>query len=59
MKRSTKTKAAGTLHLVVGKVKEQVGKIIEEPALEAEGKDEKGVGHLQQKVGQVEKLLGK
>jgi uncharacterized protein YjbJ (UPF0337 family) len=58
MKRSTKTKAAGNLHIVVGKVKEQVGKIIEEPALEAEGKDETGAGRLQQKVGQVENLLG-
>jgi uncharacterized protein YjbJ (UPF0337 family) len=29
-----------------------------DPKLEAEGKDEKHVGQLQQKIGQVEKLLG-
>jgi uncharacterized protein YjbJ (UPF0337 family) len=35
-----------------------VGKVIQDPALQAEGKDEQDAGHLEQKVGQVEKLLG-
>jgi uncharacterized protein YjbJ (UPF0337 family) len=58
VKPSTTNKAKGNLHLVTGKVKEQVGKVIKDPTLEAEGKDEKDAGHLEQKVGQVEKLLG-
>ncbi len=58
MKPSTKDQAEGTLHEVKGKVKEQAGKLILDPKLEAEGKDEKRSGQLQQKIGQVEKLLG-
>jgi uncharacterized protein YjbJ (UPF0337 family) len=58
MKPSTKDQAEGALHEVKGKLKEQTGKLILDPALEAEGKDEKHAGQLQQKIGQVEKLLG-
>ena len=58
MKPSTKDQAEGALHEVKGKLKEQAGKLILDPKLEAEGKDEKQVGQLQQKIGQVEKLLG-
>jgi len=58
VKPSTTSKAKGKLHLVTGKIKEQVGKAIQDPTLEAEGKDEQDTGHLQQNVGQVEKLLG-
>ena|GEM_PF-304485 len=58
MKPSTKHQVEGELHEVKGKLKEQVGKLIVDPKLEAEGKDEKHVGQLQQKIGQVEKLLG-
>jgi len=58
MKPSTKDQAEGALHEVKGKLKEQVGKLIVDPKLEAEGKDEKHVGQLQQKMGQVEKVLG-
>ena len=58
MKPSTTSKAKGSLHVVKGKVKEQAGKVVQDPKLEAEGKDERDAGHLQQKVGQVEQLLG-
>ena len=58
MKRSTKDQAEGKLHIVKGKLKEQSGKLLLDPKLEAEGKDEKQAGQLQQKIGQVEKLLG-
>jgi uncharacterized protein YjbJ (UPF0337 family) len=58
MKPSTKDQAEGKLHEVKGKLKEQAGKLILDPTLEAEGKDEKHAGHLQQKIGQVEQLLG-
>jgi uncharacterized protein YjbJ (UPF0337 family) len=58
MKPSTKDQAEGKLHEMKGKVKEQAGKLILDPELEAEGKDEKRSGQVQQKIGQVEKLLG-
>lgn len=58
MKRSTKDQAEGKLHEVKGQLKEQVGKLLVDPKLEAEGKDEKHAGQIQQTVGQVEKLLG-
>jgi uncharacterized protein YjbJ (UPF0337 family) len=58
MKPSTKDQAEGKLHEVKGKLKEQVGNLIQDPKLESEGTDEKHVGQLQQKIGQVEKLLG-
>ena len=58
MKPSTKHQAEGTLREVKGKLKEQAGKLILDPELEAEGKDEKHAGQLQQKIGQIEKLLG-
>jgi uncharacterized protein YjbJ (UPF0337 family) len=58
MKPSTKNQAAGKLHEVQGTLKEQAGKLIVDPDLEARGKDEKHAGQVQQKIGQVEKLLG-
>jgi uncharacterized protein YjbJ (UPF0337 family) len=58
VKPGTTSRAKGKLFLVKGKIKEQVGKAIQDPKLEAEGKAEQDAGHLQQKVGQVEKLLG-
>jgi uncharacterized protein YjbJ (UPF0337 family) len=58
MKPSTKDQAEGKLHEVKGKLKEQLGNLVLDPKLESEGTDEKHVGQLQQKIGQVEKLLG-
>jgi uncharacterized protein YjbJ (UPF0337 family) len=58
MKPSTKDQAQGKLREVKGNLKEQVGKLILDPKLESEGTDERRVGQLQQKVGQVEKPLG-
>lgn len=58
MKPSTKDQAAGTLHEVTGKLKEEAGKLLLDPKLEGEGQDEKRAGHLQKKIGQVENLLG-
>jgi uncharacterized protein YjbJ (UPF0337 family) len=58
MKPSTKDQAQGKLREVKGKLKEQAGKLLLDPKLEAEGTNEKHAGQLQQKVGQIEKLLG-
>ncbi len=58
MKPSTKDQAEGTFHKVKGAVKEAAGKLSDDPKLEAEGVDEKIAGKVQQKIGQVEKVLG-
>ena len=58
MKSSTKDKVEGTFHDAKGKVKEMAGKIIDDPKLEAKGKAEKIAGKVQEKVGQVKKVLG-
>lgn len=59
MKRSTKDQAVGKFHEAKGKVKETAGKLIDDSDLEAEGKAEKITGKLQDKIGQVEKVVGK
>ena len=59
MKHSTKDQAEGKLHKAKGRIKETAGKLIADPDLEAEGKAEKITGTLQEKIGQVEKVVGK
>jgi uncharacterized protein YjbJ (UPF0337 family) len=43
---------------VKGAVKEKVGKLANNPNLEADGKVEKAAGRVQKKIGQVKKVLG-
>ena len=59
MKSSMKDKVKGTFHEAKGKVKEMAGKITDNPKLEARGTGEKVAGKVQEKIGQVEKVLGK
>jgi uncharacterized protein YjbJ (UPF0337 family) len=59
MKSGIRDKAEGTFHEVKGKVKEDAGKLIDNPELEAKGTDEKIAGKVQKKVGEVKELLGK
>jgi uncharacterized protein YjbJ (UPF0337 family) len=59
MKSSTQDQVEGKFHKAKGKVKEMAGNITDNPKLEAEGKDEKLAGNVQEKIGQVEKVLGK
>jgi uncharacterized protein YjbJ (UPF0337 family) len=59
MKSSTKDQAEGKFHKVKGKIKEIAGKLGMNFKLETEGKDEKRAGKVQEKIGQVEKVLGK
>ena len=59
MKPSTKDQAEGTFHKVKGKIKEIAGDVGMNPDLEAEGKDENRVGKIQEKIGDIEKVLGK
>ena len=58
MKQSTEDKAKGTFHEVEGKVKEKVGRVTNNPDLEAEGQVERIGGKVQKKIGQVEKVFG-
>jgi uncharacterized protein YjbJ (UPF0337 family) len=59
MKSSTKDKAEGKFHEAKGKVKAMAGKITDNPKLESKGKAEKIAGNVQEKIGEVEKVLGK
>ncbi|HVB87938.1 MAG TPA: CsbD family protein [Candidatus Dormibacteraeota bacterium] len=59
MKPSTQDQVAGKIHEVKGKVKEKSGQLTHNPDLEAEGQHEKIGGKVQNKVGQVEKVLEK
>jgi uncharacterized protein YjbJ (UPF0337 family) len=57
MKQSTQDKVAGTAKIVSGTVKQETGKMIRKPRLEAAGNAERTEGHLQKKVGKIEKVL--
>jgi uncharacterized protein YjbJ (UPF0337 family) len=59
MNSSSKDKIEGTFHEAKGKVKEVAGKITDNPKLEIKGKTEKLGGQVQEKVGQMKKVLGK
>lgn len=58
MKLGTKDEVAGKIHEVRGAVKKKVGKLTNNPDLEAEGTFEKVAGEVQKKIGQVTKVLG-
>ena len=58
MKSSVKDKVQGAFHEAKGKVKEMSGVITDNPKLEAKGKTEKIAGKVQEKVGQIKKVLG-
>ena len=59
MKSSTRDEAEGKLHQAKGKVKETIGKAVNNPDMEAEGKIEKLGGVVQEKVGEVKRAAGK
>jgi uncharacterized protein YjbJ (UPF0337 family) len=59
MKSDTQDQAEGTFHKLKGTIKEVAGKLSEDPDLEAEGQVEKIAGKVQDKIGQVKKVLGK
>ncbi len=59
MKSGTQDQVEGKFHKVRGMLKEIAGKLGMNSKLEAEGKDEKIGGKVQEKVGQVKKVLGK
>lgn len=59
MSSSTRDRIEGKFHEVKGAAKEIAGKLSDNPELEGEGLGEKIAGKVQNKVGQVEKVLKK
>jgi uncharacterized protein YjbJ (UPF0337 family) len=59
MKPSTENEIAGKVHEVKGTIKEKVGRLTNDPNLEAEGAGEKVGGTIQKKVGQLERVIEK
>ena len=58
MKASTKDKIAGKIHVVKGKIKEEVGNATTDPNLEVSGNAEKNAGKVQKRIGRAEKAVG-
>ncbi|MGA3211357.1 MAG: CsbD family protein [Terriglobales bacterium] len=59
MKPSTKDQTEGRLHIVKGKIREEVGKATNDPELEDSGNVEKNAGKIQNWIGLVKKAVGK
>lgn len=59
MKSSTKDNAEGKMHQVKGTIKEVAGRIVGNKDLEAEGKDENSDGKIQEKLGEIKKVMDK
>ena len=59
MKSSTRDEAEGKWHKVKGKIKEIAGIVSLNPDLEAEGKEEGRSGKVQEKIGEIKKVVGK
>ena len=57
MNSSTHDKAEGTMKEAVGKVKEKTGELVGNPDLRDRGTAEKVEGKVQNKVGDVKKVL--
>ena len=58
MKPSTKDQIAGAFHEMKGTVIEETGAVVANPDLTAEGQSEKIAGKVQQKIAQIERVVG-
>jgi len=56
---STQNEIKGKIHEVKGAVKQKVGQITDNPKLEIEGAAENAAGHIQNKLGQMQKVVNK
>lgn len=59
MKTSNRDKVEGTFHEAKGAIREVAGKLTDNPKLQLNGTVEKIGGKVQEKVGQIKKVLGK
>ena len=58
MNSSTKDHMKGTFHQLEGKFKELAGKFSDNPKFAAQGVGEKIAGKVQEKIGQLKKVIG-
>jgi uncharacterized protein YjbJ (UPF0337 family) len=58
MKPSTQDRVEGKAHEIKGAVKEEVGRMTDDPDMEDEGSVEKIGGKIQKTLGKIEKKLG-
>ena len=58
-KSGPQDKIEGTAKALVGKIKEEAGKAVGNPRLEAKGDCDQIKGNAQKKVGEIKKVLGK
>jgi len=59
MKASTKDQARGKFENLKGKLKQVAGIVTGQGKLEAEGKGQQRAGQAREKLGEVEKVVGK
>lgn len=59
MKPSTENEIAGKIHDVKGTIKQKVGQLTNDSDLETDGIGEKVAGKIQNKIGQVQKVIEK
>jgi uncharacterized protein YjbJ (UPF0337 family) len=59
MKSSTRDQVESKVHKIKGEIKETAGQLLDKPKLEAEGTEEKIIGKVQEKTGQIKKVFGK
>jgi uncharacterized protein YjbJ (UPF0337 family) len=59
VKSSTQDRIEGTAKILAGKIKEQAGKAVGNPRLEAKGDCDQIEGSAQKKVGEIKKVFGK
>jgi uncharacterized protein YjbJ (UPF0337 family) len=57
MTTSTEDKNKGTVREVEGAIKEEAGKVINNPKLEDKGKAENAAGKVQHKIGEVKEAV--
>jgi uncharacterized protein YjbJ (UPF0337 family) len=58
MESGTRDEAEGKMHQGKSKIKEIAGKVSMNPDLEAEGKEERRTGKVQEKIGEIKKVVG-
>jgi uncharacterized protein YjbJ (UPF0337 family) len=57
-KSSLTDKIEGNSKIVSGIIKEETGKLVRSPGLEARGSAENSEGHVQKKIGEIKKVFG-
>ena len=57
MKSSATDNVEGKVHQVKGMIKEAAGKILNNPELEVKGKEEVLAGQVQEKIGELKKIV--